>query len=85
MKGLVFNRKGSATYALIGSVVALIFFGLIYITFDNVVQESLVDAATATGTALPDDLLTFWGVTLPMMFVFAVLIFAIKNAQREYY
>ena len=86
MKGWDFrNNRGSATYALIGSIVAIIFFGLLYITFDNIVQESLVDAAIATGTALPDDVVTFWSITLPMMFLFAVLIFAIKNAQREYY
>ena len=84
MKGLDFriNIRGSATYALIGSLVSIIFFGLLYITFDNIVQKQLVDAAIATGTALPDDVVTFWSITIPMMFIFAVLLFAIKNAQR---
>lgn len=86
MKVLDFrNSRGSATYALIGSLVAIIFFGLLYITFDNIVQKSLVDAAVATGTALPNDVVTFWSITLPMAFMLAVLIFAIKNAQRTAY
>ena len=86
MMGWVFDmkNKGSALYALIGSLVALMVFGLVYITFDNVVRGAFVDAAIDTGTALPDDLMTLWTITIPIMFIFALFVFAIKNAQREY-
>jgi len=82
MKLKKLNNKGAA-YIWLTILAALFVVGLIYIPFNDVVEQNLIDAAEETGTALPESLPIMWRL-IPLFFIFALMLYGFSRSQKEY-
>lgn len=82
MKLKKLNNKGVA-YVWMTVIVVLFVIGLLYLTLDDIVENSLKAAATDTGSSLPPFLTTAWDA-IPIFIVFGLFVFGIARSQKEY-